>query len=316
MKLKEIFPAYLQHMKQMGMAGKTIQEHKRMLYGSLSHSISEREISSLKVSDAASVLEAGRNHGLFGEQRSIVVLRQLLKYMHDDGMVTPFDWRDLAVPHVRRKPVEYLAVDEMEAFLNSLDLATIAGLRERALLEILFASGMRIGEACALNKKDIDWDKREALITNIKTKDIEKVYFTERSLEWLKRYLDARKDDMPFLFVSGRGRLLPVSSRNYLREHVKQTGFPKRVYHHIMRKSFCTALLQNGATIEAVRDLARHKSARTTLDFYVAVNKERTKGIHEAIMGDAFNGTPKKPLPVLPSPSPVTLEEILGSTLR
>lgn len=104
--------------------------------------------------------------------------------------------------------------------------------------------------------------------------------------------------------------------RNYIRQHVKDTGFPKRVYHHIMRKSFCTALLQNNATIEVVRDLARHKSARTTLDFYVAVNKERSKGVHDAIMGSAFGGKPVKPAPMLPAPTSVTLEDILGSKAR
>ena len=79
-----------------------------MLYGSFTHSISEREIMSLKMTDIADVIEAGRAHGEFGPQRSVSTLRKFFQYLEENGQETPFDWRDVEVPHVPRKINEYL----------------------------------------------------------------------------------------------------------------------------------------------------------------------------------------------------------------
>jgi integrase len=80
---------------------------------------------------------------------------------------------------------------------------------------------------------DIDWEKKEVCVVNAKSKDIEMVYFTDHSLFWLKKYMEKRKDDLPHLFVSGRGRLLTVTSRNYMRTHLDNIGIKKHIKHHI-----------------------------------------------------------------------------------
>lgn len=237
MKVKDLFEPYLAYLKQLGRSDKTISEHKRMLYGSLSHSIQDHDIESLTVVDAAKVIEAGKAHGVFGPQRGIVVFRQLIKFVHDSGKPTPFDWRDVSVPTVPRKKVEYLTPEEIDKLVETIDISVLAGLRTRACLELLFASGMRIGELCGLDKDDIDFEKLQADITNSKTKAEQTVYFTPRAAEWVQRYVAARKDNYPYLFVSGRGRLLPVTSRNFIRTHLWNTTTRKRIYHHLFRKS-------------------------------------------------------------------------------
>lgn len=268
------------------MSPKTVYEHRRFLYGSLSHSVSERELDSLRLIDVASVAHAGTEHGIYGAQRSVVVLRRLLKFLKDSGYTMPFDWREVEIPKVaQQKPNEYLTQEELERVMNSFDISTHAGFRTRALTEVLFATGMRIAEAISLNKEDIDWEQKEAIVTNAKTKDREKIYFTDRSLGWLRKYLDFRKDDLPFLFVSGRGRLLSVSARNYLRTHTANLGIRKHIKHHIFRKTFATHLIQGGADITAVGDLCRHRSPRTTLRYYAVVNKDRSKALHQEILG-------------------------------
>jgi integrase/recombinase XerD len=257
---------------------------RKMLYGSFAHSISEREIMSLKMTDIADVIEAGRAHGEFGPQRSVSTLRKFFQYLEENGQETPFDWRDVEVPHVPRKINEYLTKEELTMVLEAFDLTQLHGLRTRALCEVLFATGMRISEALSLDKRDIDWETREALVINAKNGDQQPVLFTDRSLLWLKRYLDARTDDLPYLFVSGKGRMPTVTARCYLREHTKKLGIKKHIKNHIFRKSFVTHLIEKGADLAMVSSLARHRDVRTTLRFYAAVNKERSKDIHQEIM--------------------------------
>ena len=288
MKIKETFENYLAYRKGMGMDEKTMVSDTKMLYGSFSHSISERELSSLTLIDIADLMQAGRSHGEFGPQRSVSTLRKLFRYLDESGIPTPFDWRDIEVPHVPRKPNEYLTQDELNRVLESFDITKLHGLRTRALCEILFASGMRISEALSLDKNDINWETQEASVVNAKNDDEQMVFFTDRSLMWLRKYLDARTDTEPYLFTAGKGRMPPVTARFYLRAHTKQLGIKKHIKNHIFRKSFVTHLIEKGADLAMVSDAARHRDVKTTLRFYAAVNKERSKDVHQAIMNETL----------------------------
>ena len=282
--MKEAFEGYLDHRRRLGMDPKTIASDKTILYGSFSHSVSERELDSLKMSDIADVVAAGRAHGEYGPQRSVTALRKFFKYLEDSGVQPPFDWRDIDVPHVPKKINEYFTKEELIKILESFDLTKLHGLRERALCEVLFATGMRISEAISLNKADINWETKEAIVVNAKTGDQQSVLFTDRALLWLKKYLDARKDDMPYLFISGKGRLLDITARTYLRTHTTHLGIQKHIKNHAFRKSFATHLIQQGADPATVSQLCRHRDVRTTLRYYAAINKERSKEIHTDIM--------------------------------
>jgi site-specific recombinase XerD len=290
MKIKEAFEGYLDHRKRLGMDPKTIASDKLILYGSFSHSISERELDSLKMSDIADVVVAGRAHGEYGPQRSVTALRKFFKYLEDSGIQPPFDWRDIDVPHVPKKINEYLTKEELMRILDSFDLKKLHGLRTRALCEVLFATGMRISEALSLNKNDIDWATKEALVINAKNGDQQSVLFTDRALLWLRRYLQARNDDLPYLFAAGKVRLLDITARTYLRTHTLHLGINKHIKNHIFRKSFATHLIQQGADPATVSQLCRHRDVRTTLRYYAAINKERSKEVHSDIM----NATLKK----------------------
>lgn len=174
--------------------------------------------------------------------------------------------------------------------LDGIDLTIPSGLRTRALLEVLYATGTRIGEALSLDREDVDWKNKEAIIVNVKSKQPEKIFFTDRSFYWLSRYLASRDDKNPALFVSNGTRLGREVSRSRMRrqfEKIEQSiGIKKRITHHIFRKTFVTHLLQRKADIMAVKDLARHRSERTTLKNYAGVDKERSKAIHAGIMND------------------------------
>jgi integrase/recombinase XerD len=290
MKIKDLFEEYSAYLEKMGQSPKTIKNDKTYLFGSLSHSIHDMDIESLRKTDVAKVMEAGRSHGRYGEQRSVVVLRKFLKFAKGSGHPASFNWRELKIPTVAQKENEYLTEQELESLLDAINITTSAGLRTRALLEVIYATGMRIGEAISMNRDDVDWIGKEAIVVNVKTKEPQKVYFSDRSLAWLKRYLDSRKDDSVALFISGRARMVRGSSGGYIRRNLKESaaklGIKKQIKHHLFRKTFVTHLLQREADIIAVRDLARHKSERTTLQSYAAVDKERSKAVHMGIMND------------------------------
>jgi integrase/recombinase XerD len=244
----------------------------------------------LKRTDVSKVIEAARTLGKYGPQRGVCMLRKLLKYLKESGHPIPFRWQDIKIPTVSQKKVEYLTEDELERLLDGIDLVDPSGFRTRVLLEVLYATGMRIGEALSMDQEDIDWKNKEAIVINVKSKEPEKVYFSERSLYWLKRYLDGRDDDNPALFVSCGKRLRRSSSGKCIHRLIfgvaAQLGIKKQITHHIFRKTFVTHLLQRKADIMAVKDLARHRSERTTLQNYAGVDKERSKAIHRDIMND------------------------------
>jgi integrase/recombinase XerD len=285
---------YLDHLAKQGAAKATIKNDRIFLLGTLSHSIQDMDIATLQAADVAKVIAAGRAHGNYGSQRSVVVLRKLLKFLRDSGHPVPLNWREIKIPGVPQKENEYLSEKELESLLSAIDITTRAGLRTRTLLEVLYATGMRIGEAIPMNREDVDWENKEAVIINAKSKVKEKVYFSDRSLEWLKRYLDSRTDDNPALFISGRARMVRSSSGNYIRIHLQELatklGIRKQIKHHLFRKTFVTHLLQRKADIIAVRDLARHKSEQTTLQRYAAFDDELAKEAHDRTMGRMFGG--------------------------
>jgi integrase/recombinase XerD len=284
MKFKDTFEGFLAYRRQMGKDEKTVGSDSKIVYGTFLHSIAEREIASFKMTDIADIIVAGQAHGEFGPQRSVSTLRKLFQYLEDSGQPTPFDWRDIEVPHVPRKINEYLTQEELIKVLEAFDITKLPGLRTRALCEVLFATGMRISEALSLNRNDINWETKEAIVVNAKNGDQQPVNFTDRSLLWLKRYLGARTDDQLYLFTAGIGRMPTVTARYALRAYTKKLGIKKHIKNHIFRKSFVTHLIEKGADLAMVSDLARHRDVRTTLRFYAAVNKDRSKDVHTAIM--------------------------------
>lgn len=288
MKIGDAFKPFFVWQEKMGMSKKTIENDRYYLEGSLAHSVADIELADLKKTDVSKVIEAGRVCGKYGPQRGVVMLRKVLRYLKESGHTIPFRWQDVRVPTVAKVRVEYLTEDELERLLAAIDLTDPMGLRTRALLEVLYATGMRIGEVASVNQADIDWVNTEAVIVNVKSKTPEKVYFSDRSLYWLKRYLDSRDDGCEALFVSNGKRIRRDVSAKCIRRLVKPAmaalGIRKKIHHHIFRKTFVTHLLQRKADIVAVKDLARHRSERTTLTNYAGVDRERSKQIHADIM--------------------------------
>lgn len=283
MKIFDFFAGLLEHKRAQGFTAKTEQEYKRIIEKIVGPAIGEIELDDLREIDADKIQIQGRNHGVFGPERGVVVFRQLLQYIKKTGVKIPFDWRDVKVPPAPKKEVDALSEDEWEAVRAAFDLKWIVGLRDRALTEILWCTGLRISEALSLNRDSIDWENKEVKIRNAKPPhEVDKVYFTDVALHWVRQYLQMRNENFDPLFVSLTGqRATPSGVRRTIHTAVLKAGIKKRVHPHLFRSTFCTELLEKGIDIKAVQTLARHRSERTTLKHYVRVNKARAKAEHQ-----------------------------------
>lgn len=288
MKLSEFFQGLLEHKRADGMTEKTINEYKILIAKVVDPAVGDLELENVRKTHADLIKQLGMRHGTFGPQRGIVVFRQLLQYIKDAGFTMNVDWRDIKVPMPPGPEVDWLTPEEWETVRKAFNLNWIIGLRDRALVEVLWATGMRIGEALSLNRDSINMetDPKEADIKGGKKPyKMRKVFFTDDALFWVKKYLDMRNEKFEPMFVNMAGqRVDPGAVRRTIQQAMKKAGIKKRIHPHLFRSTHATNLLEGGANIKAVQFLLGHESERTTLKHYAAVNKSHAKEEHKRIL--------------------------------
>lgn len=223
----------------------------------------------------------------------LIALRSLLNYFAErDILSLPSEKIKLAKDKNERE-VHFLDLKQMEKLFSSPDFSKPPGLRDRAILETLFSTGMRISELVALN--------REQLKLKPGTKDIELsiigkggrirvVYLSERTIEWLKRYLETRNDKEKPLFINYRAkscsprRLTPRSIEKNIKKYAIKAGLPMTTTPHVMRHSFSTDLLVRGVDLRTLQEFLGHKSIAAT-QIYTHVTNKRLREIHRKFHG-------------------------------
>ena len=162
----------------------------------------------------------------------------------------------------------------------------IAYLRDRAILELLFSTGLRVSELCALNV-DIDLTRDELSVRG-KGEKIRVVFLSSTAKETLRDYLKARKDMEEALFVDGRPnklhRIIPRDIQRHLKSYVARAGITSVVTPHTLRHAFATDLLSNGADIRSVQQLLGHASINTT-QIYTHITDSHLREIHKKFHG-------------------------------
>lgn len=286
MLIRDYFDAFLKYKDKKGWHPTTREGYVRVLDKIIGPSVGFSTVEDLRASDFAQVMERGRHFGITGQQRGVLVLKQLLAYLSDSGVRVQFDWFRVPLPKVPRKTVEWLDEEELTKIREMFDLCRLNGLRDRALIEVLHVTGMRIREVLNMNRDDIDWERMEARVRNCKPPhEIDTVYFTPDVLSWIRRYLKSRNDTWEPLFVTYLGeRISPSSVRRNIHNYAAKAGITKRIHPHLFRSTLATELLRGGVDIKSVQNIMRHKSERTTLRHYVAVSKKRCKELHQQVM--------------------------------
>lgn len=194
---------------------------------------------------------------------------------------------DLELPKVeKRLPRQVLTAHQAELILNQPDTSTPAGLRDRALLEILYSTGMRRKELVGLRLYDLDLERGTVMIREGKGKRDRLLPLGARATAWLNKYLeDARPklvvepdERQVFLCVSGRG-LTPGVLGNVVHDYVKRSGIGKAGSCHLFRHAMATLMLENGADLRYVQQMLGHARLDTT-EIYTHVNIQKLIEVH------------------------------------
>jgi site-specific recombinase XerD len=219
----------------------------------------------------------------------LIALRSFLKYCAKrDIAALPAEKVELA--RTTRKQVTFLTPEELERMFAQPKLASLPGLRDRAILELLFSSGLRVSELVGLNRDHINLKRREFMVRGKGQKD-RPIFISETAAKWVSAYLDKRDDNAPPLFIRYSGRKSVDTSGNYQRltarsvqrmvgRYARLAGITKHVSPHTLRHSFATDLLMNGADLRSVQALLGHSNIATT-QIYTHVTDPHLKEVHQ-----------------------------------
>ena len=219
----------------------------------------------------------------------LIALRSLLSFFTDKDIISlPADKIQLPKDAKKEKTVKFLTLDQIEKLLLAPNVETNDGLRDRAILESLFSTGLRIAELVALNKEQFKAlsDKKDLELGIIgKGKHPRTVYFSERALNWVKKYLKTRDDDDKALFIHYRarngseGRLTARSIERTVKKYATLGNIPFFTTPHTLRHSYATDLLGQGVDLRTIQEFLGHKNIATT-QIYTHVTNKRLRDVH------------------------------------
>jgi len=232
----------------------------------------------------------------------LIALRGFLKFLTKKGIKT-LDPSVIELPKFARKQVSFLHYDEVSMMLDATDKGGKNALRDRAMIELFFSSGLRVSELSNLNRDHINLDRREFMVRGKGSKD-RPIFISESASNSVKNYLKSRADNFPPLFLNtspnaGKSdnsgdfrRLTPRSIERIVQKYAKLAGITKHVSPHTMRHSFATDILMNGADIRAVQSLLGHSNISTT-QIYTHITDSNLREIHAKYHTDG-NSKPQK----------------------
>lgn len=215
----------------------------------------------------------------------LVALRAFLKWLAKRGENTLAPNR-IDLPGVREAEVAFLNADVVQKLINAPDLTTRQGKRDRALIETLFSTGLRVAELINLNRKDVAGREEVGVLGKGGKRRV--VFFSAAARAAIKTYLAERGDNDPALFVQTRAqqakRLSTRTVQRLIRQYAAQVGASEHVTPHTLRHTFATDLLQAGADLRAVQALLGHSSVVTT-QRYTHLTDTHLKDVHRAFHG-------------------------------
>ncbi|HEY1086005.1 MAG TPA: site-specific tyrosine recombinase/integron integrase [Candidatus Saccharimonadales bacterium] len=231
----------------------------------------------------------GEELSLITQSYHLIALRGFLKYLSERNIPSlPAD--KIKLPKTVRKQVTFLHFDEVVRLVEQIDETLEEGLRDRAIIELLFSSGLRVSELVALNRDHVNTKRREFMVRGKGQKD-RPVFVSDSAAKWVEEYLAKRMDNLPPLFLSYSRNNISSQTGDYRRlgarsiqrmisKYARLAGITKHVSPHTMRHSFATDLLMNGADLRSVQSMLGHSNISTT-QVYTHVTDEHLREIHE-----------------------------------
>lgn len=221
----------------------------------------------------------------------IIALRSFLRYLLVQRDTLTLSPDKIELPKQSSRSVNFLDSRQVERLLNSPQISNRIGLRDRAILETLFSTGLRVSELISLNRDHIDLKRQEFGVRG-KGNKLRVVFLSDTAAQWIRRYLQSRQDNFKPLFIRYSGRVHTAKNGEKMRltarsiqkiviKYVKRCGLAIKVSPHTLRHSFATDLLMGGADIRSVQEMLGHESIRTT-QVYTHVTNRHLKEVHKA----------------------------------
>ena len=280
---------------ERGLAANTVSAYRRDLLKLLDHA-RERGLSlvGLDRDDLADWLAflrqggGGEGRGVSARTaaRALSTLRQFYRFLQSEGEIEENPTGTIPSPRLPRRLPEVLDEKEVEALLRAPDLSKPLGLRDRAMLETLYATGLRISELVSIRLDQLRSDMMPYLLVLGKRDKERIVPLGGEAYRHVERYASKgrgkilKQRSSPYLFVTGRGGA--VSRKTFwaaLRRYARMAGIKGSVYPHKLRHSFATHLLEHGADLRSVQTLLGHSDITTT-QIYTHVNRERLRRLY------------------------------------
>jgi len=219
----------------------------------------------------------------------VIALRAFLKWLikNDKKVVAP---EKIDLPKKEDSQIKFLTAEQVERLLNQPLISSKNGLRDKAILETLFSTGLRVSELSSLNREQINLKTRELSVIG-KGRKVRVVFISKKAVSWLGRYLVSRDDHYTPLFIRYSGkmgidvsdeamRLSVRSVQRVIEKYGKKAQISIRVTPHVLRHSFATDLLFHGADLRSVQELLGHKNIATT-QIYTHITDKRLRETHE-----------------------------------
>lgn len=220
----------------------------------------------------------------------LVALRSLFRFLIKKGhkVISP---EQIELGKMADREVKFLRDEEVQKLLSAPDTIKLMGLRDRAILETLFSTGLRVSELTRLNKDQVNLNEGEFGVIG-KGGKARVVFLSDSATEWLRQYIDRRTDSYKPLFIRYSGprskegltdeksRLTPRSIERMVSKYQKIAGIVTRIGPHVLRHSFATDLLSHGADLRSVQDMLGHKNISTT-QVYTHVTNQHLRDVHK-----------------------------------
>jgi site-specific recombinase XerD len=219
----------------------------------------------------------------------VIALRSFLKWCIKNDIAC-YEPEKIDVPKVKEHSLKFLNEEQIGRLLNQPLASTTAGVRDKAILELLFSTGLRVSELVSLNSSVIDFKTREFSVKG-KGGKVRVVFISKEAAEFLEKYMRQRTDHFKPLFVRLGGRMMitdddekmrltPRSVQRLVKHYVQLAKLPVDATPHTLRHSMATDLLRAGADLRSVQEILGHKNIATT-QIYTHVTDARLKEVHE-----------------------------------
>ncbi|RJR14355.1 hypothetical protein C4585_00410 [Candidatus Parcubacteria bacterium] len=296
--LKSLKTEFLEHLEiEKGRSVKTMENYDRYL----TRFLNQTKIISPAKLDEKSVREfriwLNRQPGTAGDMKKktqnyyMIALRAFLKFLRKRG-IESLNPERIELAKVGQRDLDLISPQELNRLMKAPTGTSLTALRDKAMMELLFSTGLRVSELCALTR-DLDISRDEFSVRG-KGEKVRVVFLSDSAKKAIGEYEKARTDTEDALFVrytrggNARDALTPRSVERIIKSYAIKAGITRKVTPHVIRHSFATDLLENGADLRSVQALLGHANIATT-QVYTHVTDKHLKEIHKAFHGKRRN---------------------------